>query len=66
VASVVDPSDYDRILDELTASGGCTSLALRFDLAQKAFAHTALYDRTIADYLGGRAIGEVSSLYRMD
>ena len=66
VASVVDPSDYARILDELTDSGGCTSLALRFDLAKKAFAHTALYDRTIADYLGGRAEGEVSSLYRMD
>ena len=64
VASVVDPSDYGRILDELATSGGQTSLALRFRLAQKAFAHTADYDRAIADYLGARSIAETSIGYQ--
>jgi phosphoribosylaminoimidazolecarboxamide formyltransferase/IMP cyclohydrolase len=50
VASVTDPADYGRILAELRASGGATSLALRFELARKAFAHTAAYDTAIAAY----------------
>ena len=53
VASVVDPSDYAMIQDELKKNSGSTSLQLRFQLARKAFDHTAVYDRTIADYLGG-------------
>jgi phosphoribosylaminoimidazolecarboxamide formyltransferase/IMP cyclohydrolase len=64
VAPVVDPSDYGRILEELTASGGRTSLALRFGLAQKAFAHTADYDRAIADYLGGQTAAAAAACYR--
>ena len=64
VASVVAPSDYDRILEELAASGGRTSLALRFSLAQKAFAHTAGYDRAIADYLGACNLEEAAAGYR--
>ena len=65
VASVVDPTDYGRIASELAANDGCTTLALRYDLARKAFAHTAVYDRTIADYLAGKEFGEVSPLYRV-
>jgi AICAR transformylase/IMP cyclohydrolase PurH len=34
-------------------------------LAQKAFAHTADYDRAIAAYLGGVAAAEVSLCYRL-
>ncbi|MDJ0873754.1 MAG: hypothetical protein QNJ02_00710 [Desulfobacterales bacterium] len=64
VASVVDPSDYPRILEELAASGGRTSLDLRFALAQKAFAHTADYDRAIADYLGVQNAGQVAGCYQ--
>jgi phosphoribosylaminoimidazolecarboxamide formyltransferase/IMP cyclohydrolase len=64
VAAVVDPADYGRLAAELQANDGCTSLALRYDLAKKAFAHTADYDRAIADYLAGRRIGEVTLLYR--
>jgi phosphoribosylaminoimidazolecarboxamide formyltransferase/IMP cyclohydrolase len=37
---------------------------MRFSLAQKAFAHTADYDRAIADYLGGRSAAEVAGCYR--
>jgi len=63
VASVVDPSDYDMIISEIKANGGATSLALRFRLARKAFEHTAVYDRTIADYLGVSAFKEVIACY---
>jgi phosphoribosylaminoimidazolecarboxamide formyltransferase/IMP cyclohydrolase len=63
VASVVDPADYPLILSELRANSGGISLALRFRLAQKAFAHTAEYDRAIADYLGGLEADGVRKCY---
>ena len=64
VASVVDPADYPGIVSELAASRGALPLAARFRLAQKAFAHTADYDRAIADYLGRQTPAGVSSCYR--
>ncbi|MBL0715501.1 MAG: hypothetical protein JJV98_17565 [Desulfosarcina sp.] len=64
VASVVDPADYGRILEELAQNEGRTSLSLRFSLAQKAFAPTADYDRTIADFLGGRSAEEAAGCYQ--
>ncbi len=66
VASVVDPADYPMILSELKANGGAMPLALRFRLAQKAFAHTAAYDRAITDYLDRAAIGDIRSCYRFE
>ncbi|PIE69883.1 MAG: hypothetical protein CSA22_10620 [Deltaproteobacteria bacterium] len=63
VASVVDPGDYTRILDTLSATGGKTDLNLRFDLARKAFAHTADYDRMIADHLAGIPLETVAGVY---
>lgn len=65
VAPVVDPSDYGEILAELEARKGASSLALRFRLAQKAFAHTAAYDRAIADYLAGTAAADVRACYNL-
>ena len=64
VASVVDPSDYGTIVDELQAGNGKTSLSLRFKLAQKAFEHTAIYDRTISGYLAKRSYKEVMNCYQ--
>ncbi len=64
VASVVDPSDYGMILSELQAHGGALTLGLRYRLAQKAFDHTAVYDRTIADYLSAKALADVEGCYR--
>ncbi len=49
VAVVVDPADYDRVLDALRA--GASDEALRRELAVKAFRHTAAYDATIAALL---------------
>jgi len=63
VASVVDPSDYEAVLTEMKANDGATTLDLRFRLARKAFDHTAVYDRTIADFLGGMAFDEVKMCY---
>jgi len=63
VASVVDPGDYGRILDQLVAQDGCTALDLRYRLACKAFAHTAEYDRAIADYLDAQSQGQVDACY---
>jgi len=65
VASVVDPADYDQILAEMQKSAGRISLGLRFSLAQKAFAHTAAYDRTIADFLSSRNLDEISGCYNL-
>jgi len=64
VASVVDPADYDRIISELAENRGSTSLKLRFQLAQKAFNHTAVYDRTIADFLVSKATDDVVNCYQ--
>lgn len=52
VCVVVDPDDYPRIIAEMQANDGCVSADLCFDLAAKAFAHTATYDQAIAAYLG--------------
>lgn len=65
VASVVDPGDYQGLLDELETQQGATTLALRYQLACKAFEHTAEYDRAIADYLAGQTIDNVSHCYSL-
>jgi len=49
---VVNASDYAKILAELSANNGCTSYKTRFDLAIKAYEHTAAYDGAIANYFG--------------
>jgi phosphoribosylaminoimidazolecarboxamide formyltransferase/IMP cyclohydrolase len=63
VASVVDPGDYDMILGEMEKNAGGTSLGLRFRLAQKAFEHTAVYDRTIADFLASKSQSAAKDSY---
>ncbi len=57
VAVVVDGADYPRILADMQNHKGAVSDALRFDLAVKAYEHTAQYDGAIADWLGRRAEG---------
>ena len=51
VAIVTDPADYAGVLAEMQASGGAVSDATRFNLARKAFSHTAAYDGAISNYL---------------
>ncbi len=50
VIVVVSPSDYAAVLDALDRQGG-PSKRFQFDLARKAFAHTARYDAAIASTL---------------
>jgi phosphoribosylaminoimidazolecarboxamide formyltransferase/IMP cyclohydrolase len=64
VLVVVAPSDYDRVLEALT-SGGVTP-SLRFDLARRAFAHTAAYDQMIATTLDAVRVDEVRGDFLRD
>lgn len=63
VAVVVDPRDYSGLIASLDENGGCTRLAERFRYAQKAFQHTAEYDRRIMEYLNQCAATEASDCY---
>ena len=57
VAVVVDPADYPALLESLGGGGGGDAqegLAMRARLAWKAFAHTACYDATVAEWLWGQ------------
>ena len=54
VLVVVDPADYPRVLDELSAPGG-PGLAFRLELMKKAFRHTAEYDGLIAETMSAVA-----------
>ena len=53
---VVDPADYGRVLEEITAAGGhgSSEAQLRRELAAKVFGHVSAYDRAIARYLEGK------------
>jgi phosphoribosylaminoimidazolecarboxamide formyltransferase / IMP cyclohydrolase len=54
VAVVVEPQDYQAVLDELTANAGATSAALRRRLAAKAYARTAAYDAAISNWFANQ------------
>src|SRR6267142_1038569 len=54
VAVVVEPQDYQAVLDELAASEGATTLTLRRRLAAKAYARTAAYDAAISNWFAGQ------------
>lgn len=60
VAIITSPADYTRVLNELKTSG-TLSHATRFDLAVKAFEHTAAYDGMIASWLGARLPSDSSA-----
>lgn len=64
VASVTNPSDYESVIKELTVGQGVLSLKTRFELAQKAFAHTAAYDTAVAAYLNAKSFAEVKACYQ--
>ncbi len=60
VSVVVDPCDYAEIADELRTHGS-VSTGKRFELATRAFAHTARYDGLVAAYLSQRNVdGELT------
>jgi phosphoribosylaminoimidazolecarboxamide formyltransferase/IMP cyclohydrolase len=51
VTVVVDPKDYDEVLETLRDNEGETTLKLRERLAIKAFLKTSEYDRVIGNFL---------------
>jgi phosphoribosylaminoimidazolecarboxamide formyltransferase/IMP cyclohydrolase len=53
-AVVVDPADYESLLEQLREADGRLSIATRTRLASKAFACTARYDAAIATWFAGR------------
>ena len=55
VLVVIDPRDYQRVLEELDRG---PSLAFRYELMRKAFAHTGAYDSAIAATLDGITLGD--------
>jgi len=58
VAIVTDPADYDALISEMALNNGATTLALRRQLAARAFAATARYDGMIASWFGFADQGE--------
>lgn len=57
VAIVVNSGDYAAILTEMQQNQASLSKATRFDLAIKAYEHTAAYDGAIANYFGRQVPG---------
>ena len=55
VTIVVDPSQYDEILERIRKDS--LDEEFRLSLSRKAFLHTGLYDCAIADYLTGEVNG---------
>ena len=51
VTVIIDPADYDAVLENMGKHDGETTLKLRERLAIKAFNRTAEYDRVIANFL---------------
>ncbi len=59
VTVVVDPNDYQKILEEMRNNNGETTLATRFELARKVFETTSKYDTAIFEYLRGIDPGSI-------
>ena len=56
---------YDRIISEMDANSGATTLRTRAELATAAFAKTAEYDASISAFLGRRTPGAFPQVLRV-
>jgi phosphoribosylaminoimidazolecarboxamide formyltransferase / IMP cyclohydrolase len=54
VTVVVEASDYARVLSGIASNKGATTLALRRQLAAKAYARTAAYDAAISNWFAAQ------------
>jgi len=52
VTIIVNASDYERVLAEMSNNNNSLTYKTRFDLAIAAYEHTAAYDGMIANYFG--------------
>src|SRR5438067_10065906 len=60
VTVVVDPADYDVVLENMRNNDGETTLRLRERLAIRAFIKTSEYDRVISNFLEKEQVTEAS------
>ncbi|MFB8387309.1 bifunctional phosphoribosylaminoimidazolecarboxamide formyltransferase/IMP cyclohydrolase [Microbacterium sp. NPDC055910] len=60
VAIVVSPESYPAVIEAAGAAG--TTLAHRRDLAARAFAHTAAYDRAVAQWFAEATLADEETL----
>jgi len=51
VAVLIDPSDYEKVIQEIKDLKGDLSYKTRLQLAKKVFGHTSRYDTIITEYL---------------
>ena len=61
VTVLIDPSDYDGLIEELQTNSAQTGMKTRQRLATRAFQHTAAYDAAISEYFQNTA-GEPEEL----
>lgn len=64
VTIVVNASDYAGILSDMQENDGATHMETRFNLAIKAYEHTAAYDGAIANHFGTLVAGGSKSFPR--
>lgn len=58
VAVIVDPSDYNKVIEEIK-SNGTVDKKTKFGLASKVFEHTAAYDALISNYMRKQNGGDI-------
>lgn len=63
VGVVTDPADYAQVLAELKINSGSLATGTCYDLARKAFTHTAQYDSAISNYLTARELDGERALF---
>ncbi len=51
VAVLIDPADYEKVIQEMKDLKGDLSYKTRLQLAKKVFSHTSRYDTIITEYL---------------
>ncbi len=65
VVPIVNPDDYEPLLNALRAGDGALDLATRFAYARKAFMHTAQYDAAISRFLETQDPEDVPGVYAL-
>jgi len=58
VTVLVDPDDYEKVIDEMKQGSGEVSEQTNFGLAVKVYQHTAAYDGAISNWLGQRTTAD--------
>lgn len=60
VTVLTHPSQYAKVIEELKANSGATTMKTRRSLAAAAYAHTASYDSAIANWFAAQVCTEIT------